>query len=128
MSWNIGLFIDCPSAPDALSREIGNLLGIRFKSIDAASEPFFEYRDTGLRAILKKHHLSNDSDLDFENYHFELAVWAESNWDWEASRQKCCHFARCAFEKLKTTQKYRLILVEDVQKKLDSFDPAQVTK
>ena len=63
-----------------------------------------------------------DSDLDFEIYEYILRVNPGLVHPKEKYEQQD-KAARSIFEKLKATGKYRLMLIDDVQVKMDEFSP-----
>jgi hypothetical protein len=78
-------------------------------SIDGFDRPCFRLRVDSCTITIGTHSLENDRDLNFEDYPFQIEV--------EGSEAE----ARRIFELLRSTLKYSLLLVRDVQEKLDEF-------
>jgi hypothetical protein len=68
---------------------------------------------------LGTHEFENDRDMLFENYPYLITVRKIGR---DATFQ--ADAARRIFDALKTTSRYRLLLVSDLQRKLDEHDPS----
>jgi len=123
MSWSVDVFVNSPAPLGAFVREIEPLLGIKLQRLSASGETWYEFRDPSIALTVGDHELENDRDMNFEDYRYQISVRAINVWDWEKHQKRCRDFARAVFEKLKATGRYRLLLVEDIQKKLDEFHP-----
>jgi len=131
MSWSLNLLIDGPASLDALARELNLLLVIalgqeeRHEGTKAAysNNEFTDNREYFFLSLVDEHGLENDRDMNFEDFAYELNITRKNSCDPNMAEQKCFEFARLAFDTLKKTGKYRLMLTENVQSKLDSFDP-----
>ncbi len=123
MSESRDIFIDSQTGMANLAKEIESLLDIQFQLISDRYETWYEYRNPRISLTLGEHDFENDRDMNFEQYRYHLSVIA-LNLDTEAVRKKWRDdFASFVFQKLKATQKYRLMLVEDLQLKLEEFCP-----
>jgi hypothetical protein len=123
MSESRDIFIDSQTGMANLAKEIESLLDIQFQLISDRYETWYEYRNPRISLTLGEHDFENDRDMNFEQYRYHLSVRA-LNLDTEAVRKKWRdEFASFVFQKLKATQKYRLMLVEDLQVKLEEFCP-----
>ena len=89
---------------------------------DAAER--YEYRDAlGVVCLWDDHELENDHGINFEDYRYELNVRPYRTTDWERDQRAGYELAARLFEQLKATGRYRLMLVEELQKRLQVFDP-----
>lgn len=123
MSESRDIFIDSQTGMANLAKEIESLLDIQFQLISDRYETWYEYRNPRISLTLGEHDFENDRDMNFEQYRYHLSVRA-LNLDTEAVRKKWRDdLASFVFQKLKATQKYRLMLVEDLQLKLEEFCP-----
>jgi hypothetical protein len=123
MSESRDIFVDSEAGMANLAKEIESLLNIQFQLISDRYETWYEYRNPRISLTLGEHDFENDRDINFEEYRYYLSVIA-LNLDTEAERKKWRdEFASFVFQKLKATQKYRLMLVEDLQVKLEEFCP-----
>ncbi|WP_017720732.1 hypothetical protein [Kamptonema formosum] len=123
MSESRDIFIDSQTGLANQAKEIESLLDIQFQLISDRYETWYEYRNSRISLTLGEHDFENDRDMNFEEYRYHLSVRA-LNLDTEAERKKWRDdFASFVFQKLKATQKYRLMLVEDLQVKLEEFCP-----
>lgn len=130
MSWSVDLFIDSPHTPDVLAVEMSELLRITFKRVP--EDGGFCYQSDDLadcHLVLRGDHgMENDRDKNFEDFAYYLAIDARRRSDWEAIRKSCLIFGRFAFEKLKQTGRYKLLLTRQLGTKLDSFSPEPVAR
>ncbi len=131
MSWSLNLLIDGPTSLDALARELNSLLAISLIQAEPSEETKAAYSNNEFTAnqeyfflsLVDEHGLENDWDMNFEDFAYELNITRKNSCDLGIAEQKCFDFARLAFGTLKKTGKYRLMLTENVQSKLDYFDP-----
>lgn len=123
MSETKDIFIDSPTGMANLAKEIASLLDIQLQLISDRYETWYEYRHPQISLTLGEHDFENDRDINFEEYRYHLSVRA-LNLDSEVERKKWRdEFASFVFQKLKATQKYRLMLLEELQVKLEEFCP-----
>jgi hypothetical protein len=130
MTWAINLFIDGETSLDALSKELNALLDIKLKEGGRDADPppdGNEYTDSLYHFFLilvDNHGLINDRDMNFEDFRYELSVLEKRRMPNEISRRKCLEFSKMAFDILKRTGKYRIMLTENVQSRVEYFDPS----
>jgi len=100
----------------------GNVLGLR-----ATRELLYVYSDSknhyGL-SIRRQNYLINDDDLNFEDYDYEIRCYAEEIENNLSEELRIAdEFARIIFNRLKSMNQFRLMLVDDIDEKLDEFYP-----
>jgi hypothetical protein len=76
------------------------------------------YSSPGLALDLGTHDFDNDRDMLFEQYPYVITVRKVGR---DPAFQEAA--ARRLFDALKATGRYRVLLVSDLQTKLDEFDP-----
>jgi hypothetical protein len=122
MSWNVSLFISGPRSIKELASEVSSLLGIKLQEVENDSITKYAYSTPDFTLDLYADHgMENDRDLKFQDYSYELSLWRSDTASREEAQERTLTFAKFAFEKLKATRRYSLMLVENSQTKLDSF-------
>ncbi len=124
MSRYISVFVDSELTPEAFSHDLAAILGVHLQDVVGEEFIFYEFADDRRWFNVGNHTLENDDDLPFEEYRYQIEVGTHGIYDAEKREQVMLDFAREIYEKLKATHKYRLLLVDDVQIKLDEFVPA----
>jgi hypothetical protein len=94
---------------------------LRPTNVDGDKVYEYYYPDFQLR-VYADHGMVSDQDLNFEDYPYALSLWRLSGPDHVRSDKNTLEFAWLAFTKLKGTACYRLLFVENLEKKLASFD------
>jgi hypothetical protein len=123
MSKSLDIFIESEVPIEVFVKEMETLLGVKLQPISDDEEIFYEFRDPQIVLSVGTHDFVNDRDMNFEDYHYDLSVRA-LNISAEANRKKWREkFAGTVFQKLKASRKYPLMLVEDIQVKLEAFRP-----
>ncbi|MCS6859876.1 MAG: hypothetical protein NZT92_06110 [Abditibacteriales bacterium] len=123
MAKSIDLFVDAKVPLVIFAREIEGLLGVKLQRVLEAGETWYEFRDDHIALTVGEHDFENDRDMNFRDYRYHLSIRALNIATEEERKTWREGFARFAFEKLKSTGKYGLLLVEDIQKRLDEFRP-----
>ena len=121
MSWSIHIFADAPIPVEAFIADVENLFSMVFTYRSDEYNAWYEYNDATVNVTAGVHDFVNDSDIAFEDYHFDVDFWPHYSYE-EAVREKWrAEIAPAYFEKLKATGRYSLMLVEDVQLKLAEY-------
>jgi hypothetical protein len=126
MAQRLGIFVDTSDSLAAFVRELELLLGIEFQMASADDEIWYQFADPTIVLTVGEHPFENDHDLNFEDYRYDISV-RPINYttpeEWRARREDAAY---SIFHKLMATQKYPLLLVDNLQIKLAEFVPAQV--
>jgi hypothetical protein len=124
MSWSVNVFAG-PLVPlDEIAVELKSMLGIELTRICKNSEETYELAAPGYILILGRHDLIDNKGIPFEQCPIQIALWATNVPDWETSRKGCLRIASSIFEALKSTRRYRLLLVCNVQELLREYSPS----
>jgi hypothetical protein len=124
MSWSAEIFLNAAPSLEALSGDIGRLLSIYLRRIADGTETKYEYRGADFElSIYGDHGMENDRDMNFEDYAYQISFRRLNPPNREQAQANTLKFAWSAFAKLKETGRYALMLVENGQRKLASFDP-----
>ena len=123
MSHTLDIFLDFPQGLEHLIKELELILALKFELISDVTDNWYEFHNSIITLTVGKHDFENDKDINFEEYPYNLSIRALkiSN---ELERKKWRDdFASYVFQKLKATESYRLMLVDDLQVKLEEFAP-----
>ena len=123
MARSMDIFVKSEAPIKIFVKEIETLLRIKLQGVFDAEEVYHEFQNAHIIFTVGTHDLVNDREMNFEDYHYHLSVWAP-NIGAEANPRKWRNeFAQFVFQKLKKSQRSRLMLVEDVQVKLETSCP-----
>src|SRR5258708_22072026 len=122
----ISICVDVSETIEALAQELETLLGIKFERPD--DNPYIHYQISfdQIFLTLGTHSLVNDRDLLFEDYPFEIEMSTYGFYDWEESERRLKGFSIMLFNKLRDQRKYGLLMVNNVDIKLDEFRPNNI--
>jgi hypothetical protein len=118
MSEGKQIFIKSNSSLEELAQELEKVIGVEFKFIlddmDDRNFDRYQWSGEGIYAYLSTTFgFENDVSLNFEDYQYYIGIRGPAKEE----------YARMVFEKLKSTEQYSLMLVHDVQIKLDEYEP-----
>ncbi|MEG4960915.1 MULTISPECIES: hypothetical protein [unclassified Microcoleus] len=123
MSRTLDIFVDFPQDIEHLIKELEFILALKLELVSDGIDNWYEFRNSTITLTVGKHDFENDKELTFEEYPYNLSIRA-LNISNELERQKWCDdFASYVFQKLKATERYRLMLVDDLQVQLEEFAP-----
>jgi predicted HTH domain antitoxin len=120
----IDILVDTEQPLQAFVYELEQILHISFEKwseLDADLEGY-ESSDELYTIGITTHEYVNERDLRFEEYRYDVGIEAKYRESWEKTSEEWRAFAQHIFDKLKATGKYRLLMVENLQRKLDQFD------
>ncbi|MFN8496108.1 MAG: hypothetical protein U0350_51425 [Caldilineaceae bacterium] len=123
MSQSLDIFVDTDESLVGFVRELESLLNIKFEMVTTDYETWYEFANSEIVATVGGHDFENDCDIEFENYRYDIALRPinyETAAEWQERREK---YANRIFDKLKATQRYQLLLVDNLQVKLAEFSP-----
>lgn len=124
MSWSIDLFVDAHEPLPQFVRDVEVACDIKFTKFCSDEGERYEYHAPhGVVCLWDDHALENDRDLNFADYRYEINVRPYRTTDWGRDQQAGYELAARLFEQLKATGRYRLMLVEELQKRLQVFEP-----
>ncbi|MEG4625146.1 hypothetical protein Q5691_12755 [Microcoleus sp. w1-18aA5] len=123
MSRTLDIFVDFPQEIEHLIKELEFILALKLELVSDGIDNWYEFRNSTITLTVGKHDFENDKELNFEEYPYNLSIRA-LNISNELDRKKWRdEFASYVLHKLKTTERYRLMLVDDLQVKLEEFAP-----
>jgi hypothetical protein len=118
MSEGKEIFIKSNSSFEELAQELEKVIGVEFEFIlddtDDRSFDRYQWSREGIYAYFKTAFgFVNAGSLNLEDYQYYIDISGPGKEE----------YARMIFEKLKSTGQYSLMLVHDVQRKLDEYEP-----
>lgn len=123
MSRTLDIFVDFPQGLEHLIKELEFILALKFELISDGTDNWYEFHNSTITLTVGNHDFENDRDIKFEEYPYNLSIRA-LNISNELDRNKWRdEFASYVLHKLKATESYRLMLVDDLQVKLEEFAP-----
>ena len=127
MSWSVDLFVDAQDPMPQFVRDVESACNVKFTPAPALTRPSgmsIAQDSLGVVCLRDDHEApENDRGINFEDYRYELNVRPYRTTDWERDQKAGDELAARLFEQLKATGRYRLMLVEELQKRLQVFDP-----
>ncbi|MEZ2279013.1 MAG: hypothetical protein ACBR12_19090 [Microcoleus sp.] len=123
MSRTLDIFVDFPQELEHLIKELEFILALKLELVSDGIDHWYEFHNSTITLTVGKHDFENDRDIKFEEYPYNLSIRA-LNISNELDRNKWRdEFASYVLHKLKATESYRLMLVDDLQVKLEEFAP-----
>jgi hypothetical protein len=120
-SMNVFVSSDLPLA--AFVKEMAPLLELCFEPAGDQQETWYEARSAQGKLTIGAHELENDRELKFEDFNYDIAFWVNRNLSESSVEQVRQSEGRKIFGAIKQTNKYALMLVDDLQRKLDEYRP-----
>jgi hypothetical protein len=123
MSSCIGVFIDTNITLEHLVEELAVNLNLAFEFQKDECEEWFSFNDKRGLFIVGTHDYENDRSIFFENYKYEISFWATRDNSPEKRELLQIDVGRMLFEKIKKAKTYPIMLIFDMQEKLDEYNP-----
>ena len=123
MSRSMHLFLATKSGLEPLAQEISSLLRMNLQRCADAHETWYEYEDATTVLTLGTHDFENDREMNFEDYQYDIELRALNLGESEEREQRLADLVKFVYQTLKATQKYHLLLVDNLQVKLAEFSP-----
>lgn len=123
MAESMNIFVASDLPLEAFIREAESLLKLRFRRVEDEHEVWYEAINEDGRMTIGTHAFANDRDMKFEEFNFEIAFWVNRELDENLAEQMRQKIGRQIFETFKQFGKYAVMLVDDVQRKLDECRP-----
>jgi hypothetical protein len=123
MAESMNIFVASSLPLEAFVKEVSSLLDFQFQFSEDQYEKWYVALLPQGKVTLGKHEFENNKDMKFEDFNFVIDFWVNRNLDDSNREQTKQAVGRKIFSALKQTGKYRLMLVHDVQTKIDEFRP-----
>jgi len=131
----VSVFVNCKKPHEKFVQQIEPILGFQMTSNTnnvlgfRDHEILYVYSNIETHRgfiILPQNYLSNDGDLNFEDCDYEIRCYSvDTGYNFAEETRIADEFAQWVFNRLKATNQYRLMLVDDIQIKLDEYAPEQ---
>lgn len=123
MARRLHIFVDSELNLEDFAKRVSELSGLELQLVADQYERWYEAQTPQFLLDLGDHSFDNDKDMNFENYRYDIRI-KPLNITKEEDWQKSLETIVCPiYEKLKATDQYSLMLVDDLQAKLDEFKP-----
>jgi hypothetical protein len=104
--------------------EISPVLGLSFQRVAASNgDEVFEHRNPEYRVTVVSHELEDDGPLAFSAFPMQISVSVLNVWDASQRENKLADLSRELFAKLKRTNRYSLMLVDNLQHCIETAWP-----
>lgn len=123
MSWSVDLLIITDKPLQVVAEDIGHFLSLPIEKMED-DEEIYSLWQLEANLIVSRNDLVNDGDLNLESYDILVTIWSTKLPDWEASEEECKKVGVRLFEMFRDTYGTGLLLAEQAQTRLLTFDPA----
>ncbi len=123
MAKSIDIFVDTRAPLEDFVSELESLLGITFQRVSDNGEIWYEFKDKHIVLTVGTHEYENSRNMNFKDYRYDIEMRALNIQTEEKRKKWRDDFAHSVFKKLKETNNYRLMMVENLGVKLEEFDP-----
>ena len=125
MSRSMDIFIAADITLTTMASELETILGLKLYEVSNEGETWYEHKTSAILLQLSEHHFGADQGLNFREYRHHISIYpgtrdqrTEEDWvNWREAQ------VTPVFERLKSTGKYRLMMVDDLQVLLSQYDP-----
>ena len=123
MSWSVDLLIVTEKPLQVVAEDVGKLLNLSVEKMES-DEEVYSLEQLEAHLIVGHNDLFNDGDLNLESYDILVTIWSTKLPDWEASEEECKKIGVKLFETFRDTYGTGLLLAEQAQTRLLTFNPA----
>lgn len=123
MSRPMDVFIASKESLEDFVKELETLLKTPSEHFSDEYETWYVLRDEHTQYIVGTQQYINDKDVHFEDYQYDIEVQAINIREWEERKKHQEDATYELFNLLKQTKKYPLMLVDNLQIKLEEFHP-----
>jgi hypothetical protein len=120
------IFVASGESSDTFAKKIETILNIKLEARpeSGVNDLLYRFSDGQSKWFdIIRHTLVNDRHLNFEDYTYELSIGVFGVTDNDERGKRQQDFANEIYAKLKQTNKYSLLMTDDVQIELDRFVP-----
>jgi len=121
MSRTIDIFVSTPKALSNFVYEIEAHLNLKFKLMSDQGEIWYEYQNDLLIVTIGEHTFENDRDMNFESYRFDISIYQKKINIQNQNELQILNFAYLIFNILKSTNIGQLMMVDDLQNKIEEY-------
>ena len=122
MSWSVDLLIITDKPLQIVAEDISRFLSIPVEKMED-NEEIYSLWQLEANLIVSRNDLFNDRDLNLESYDILVTIWSTKLPDWQTSEEECKKIGVKLFEMFRDTYSTGLLLAEQAQTRLLTFDP-----
>ena len=123
MTKSIDIFVDSRTPLEDFVNKLESLLGITLRRAHDNGDIWYEFKDQHIVLTVGTHEYENSYNINFQDYPYDIEVRALNIQTEEERKKWRDDFARSVFKKLKETNSYHLMMIENLGVKLEEFDP-----
>lgn len=121
MSKTLDIFVNTSKNLQEFAQDVASRLNIVLTPHATDDEVWYEYQNERVILTLGEHSFENDRDMLFENYRYHLSIRALNIGTEDERVQSRIQFAIHVFYTLRVSERYSLLLVDDLQTKMREF-------
>ena len=121
MSDSANIFVKSCTDLENFVRELEILTGVKLLHYTDQYSEWYGFLDQSVRITLHKHELDNDTDMNFEDYPYQIEVWGIDDMNPVERARRRESYALSLFDKLKSLQKYDLVMWDNLETKLEEY-------
>jgi hypothetical protein len=125
MASSMSIFVASDMRLEDFVREVESLLKLQFQRQQDQYETWYETVGPRGRTTVGTHDFEIDRNMNFEDFNYEIAFWVNRQLDEDSIEQVRQETGRQIFDAFRRTDKYQVMLVDDVQVKLDEYHSQQ---
>jgi hypothetical protein len=120
----MNIFLMSSENPETLKKSLEAALNVELARVENEEYICYRFFDGEKRWFtIGTHDLDDDRAMPFSNYKYQIEIGVGGNENKDEILKQQREFAYNLFDNIRATNKYSLMLVEDVQRKLDEFVP-----
>jgi hypothetical protein len=123
----ISIFVDLPDSGESLVSRLEPVLSLKFRNSTQDDAEAWEGRTPDSIVTVMRHDFENDRDLHFEDYPYEIQFRAIRDQKYDMHERKTWAHAKSVFDGLQSVLNCPMMLVDDLQHKLEEYKPSPVT-
>ena len=125
MTRGLDIMVGTDLSLEALVQDLNRLWHMAAQPASDEFDTWYEYTDEDTYITIGTHEFVNDRDMHFEDYRYHIGFWPR----WRDSPDEVERWRQervpALYDILKEAGRYRLLFVDDVQRKLDEYNPEQ---
>ncbi|MBA2285345.1 MAG: hypothetical protein H0W02_07690 [Ktedonobacteraceae bacterium] len=123
MAREMDIFVNTEESLEEFTNVLESLVGISAQRCSTNDEIWYELQDERTSLSVGTHEYINNQGMNFEAYRYDIEVREINIREAEERVQWLHDTAFMIFNRLKDTRRYPLLLADDLQKKVEEYQP-----
>jgi hypothetical protein len=119
----VNILADSDKSLDDFVKEVRSVLGFDFQRVIDQDRIYYKFCSPNVCVYVEKNDYENDGEINFQDYVYDIEVEVFDIHDLKERERHAKEMGWFIFEKLRESQGYRLMLVDNLQVKLAEFTP-----